>query len=325
MKQFEKELFSKSGVVLVGNGYKVSNGIKTDIMCKVVGVEKKVPESVLKDEDLIPVDIYGTLTDVIQVGKIEAFENVSRVRPLIPGYSIGHLLITAGTLGCPLIDNKDGQLVILSNNHVLANSNQASIDDWIIQPGTHDGGTSPEDNIGQLKRFVEITMGIGIPDCDIAKGFVAFMNAILKRISKHRLSTYTENGDAENLVDAAICSIREDIGIDRAIPNIGVIEGEVELLLDMQVHKQGRTTGYTVGEVSQTDVTVNVGYGSNQMATFTDQIIVSGDFSAGGDSGSAVLSGKYLGGLLFAGNAEQKVTVVNRIQNVLNLLDLSIP
>jgi hypothetical protein len=44
-----------------------------------------------------------------------------RMRPAQGGVSIGHYKITAGTLGCLVRDGKGGTY-ILSNNHVLANS-----------------------------------------------------------------------------------------------------------------------------------------------------------------------------------------------------------
>ena len=45
-------------------------------------------------------------------------------RPLRNGYSIGHYLVTAGTLGC-FVKNKSGTVGVLSNNHVLGNINRA--------------------------------------------------------------------------------------------------------------------------------------------------------------------------------------------------------
>ena len=49
-----------------------------------------------------------------------------------------------------------GQMYILSNNHVLANSNLAALGDPILQPGRVDGGTFPSNKIATLERFVEI-------------------------------------------------------------------------------------------------------------------------------------------------------------------------
>src|SRR3546814_11925718 len=46
---------------------------------------------------------------------------------------------------------------MLSNNHVLANSNDSAVGDAILQPGTADGGADPADRIAPLARFVEIS------------------------------------------------------------------------------------------------------------------------------------------------------------------------
>src|SRR5438309_2051812 len=46
-----------------------------------------------------------------------------------------------------------GRRVVLSNNHILANSNAARIGDPILQPGPADAGTR-DDTIATLERFV---------------------------------------------------------------------------------------------------------------------------------------------------------------------------
>ncbi|TVP59895.1 MAG: hypothetical protein EA351_01115 [Gemmatimonadales bacterium] len=61
-------------------------------------------------------------------------DRTARVRPAPIGFSVGHPDITAGTLGARVV-NGGGQVFILSNNHILANSNNASIGDPILQPG----------------------------------------------------------------------------------------------------------------------------------------------------------------------------------------------
>lgn len=55
------------------------------------------------------------------------------------GESVGHVRVTAGTIGCFGID-QDGSVGILSNNHVLAATNAGRSADVILQPGRLDGG-----------------------------------------------------------------------------------------------------------------------------------------------------------------------------------------
>src|SRR5437764_665059 len=81
-------------------------------------------------------------TDEIEIGEILAFGSFrQREKPALGGSSVGHVNVTAGTLGC-LVMLEDDSLCILSNNHVLANVNQASVGDKIVQPGKADGGTA---------------------------------------------------------------------------------------------------------------------------------------------------------------------------------------
>jgi hypothetical protein len=56
--------------------------------------------------------------------------------------STGHPAITAGTIGARVTDGTD--VFALSNNHVYADVNAASIGDAVIQPGTFDDGSSPD-------------------------------------------------------------------------------------------------------------------------------------------------------------------------------------
>ena len=53
-------------------------------------------------------------------------------------------------------DAATGQRLILSNNHVLANSNDAQVGDTVVQPGSIDGGHAVSDKIAELERFVPI-------------------------------------------------------------------------------------------------------------------------------------------------------------------------
>ena len=69
----------------------------------------------------------------------------TRQRPLRIGVSVGHFTITAGTLGSFAVYRKTGEVVILSNNHVLANENRARAGDAVLQPGKYDGGRRTRD------------------------------------------------------------------------------------------------------------------------------------------------------------------------------------
>lgn len=151
-------LLSKQNVVGVGIGYKDANGEKTDEVAVVVLVEEKKPLAALHNEDVIPKELEGLRTDVVEVGFLRAQQTArERYRPIVPsGVSIGHYKVTAGTLGTIVKDRSTGELFILSNNHVLANSNDALVNDPILQPAAMDGGQNPADVVAKLERFIKL-------------------------------------------------------------------------------------------------------------------------------------------------------------------------
>jgi hypothetical protein len=314
-------LLSRSHVVATGAGYKVTAGKRTKELSVVCSVSRKVPLESLAAGDRVPREIDGVPTDVIQTGVIRALATrTERQRPAPGGVSIGHRDITAGTLGC--LVRKNGQVMILSNNHVLANSNDAQVGDPILQPGPIDGGRLPADLIAELHQFVPISFGEPPSDCRFASGVIALFNAGCRLIgSRTRYRIYRIEA-TDNLVDAAIARPLNAVDVSGEILEIGRITGQGRGELGMALQKSGRTTGLTRGEITQVAVTVDVSYGSGRVARFTDQLMA-GAMSQGGDSGSAVLDGdKRLVGLLFAGSDNS--TIINRIEHVFSALGLSL-
>ena len=321
LKNHRIQLLDRANVVAAGVGYKITGDQKTSTLSIVCSVSKKVAASQLSSTDLVPATLDGMPTDVIETGVIRALQSpTEKYRPAPGGVSIGHRDITAGTLGCLL--KKDGRSVILSNNHVLANSNAAEIGDPILQPGPHDGGRYPEDHIADLEQFVPINI-IGTPsDCPTATGIASFLNGIARLLGSSVQLQAIDQQATENLVDAAIARPLNPEDVKDEILQIGTIQGAIEGELGMAIKKSGRTTGLTTGEIQQVDVTVNVQYGEGKIARFTDQLM-GGAMSQGGDSGSAVLDeSNHLVGLLFAGSDTS--TIMNRIQNVFSTLGVSL-
>ncbi|WP_237773176.1 S1 family peptidase [Streptomyces luteocolor] len=232
-----------------------------------------------------------------------------RMRPCPSGFSVGNVRVTAGTLGSVVYDFLPGASVdppgaglgvpakfyILSNNHVLADSNRAQLGSAIVQPGVFDGGTDPADRIATLERFITIQFAPQIP------------------LERHN-----------NVVDAALGAVdfqdatREQYfsGAPRAWRRkANVAVGDL-------VKKSGRTTNISFGRIVSVDATIDVNYGTAGTARFKDQILTT-NISAGGDSGSLVTSQDNVAvGLLFAGSST--VTVLNHIENVRALLRVEI-
>ncbi len=293
----EKEILTLPNVVGVGLGYKEVKGKETKEVCVSVYVEEKVPKEQLSKDQLVPSALEVPETteevkvDVREVGRVVALAFNGRVRPARPGYSIGHYRITAGTFGCLVRDAcYPGHIYLLSNNHVLANSNAAAIGDPIIQPGRVDGGSSPRDRVATLSRFVPIHFG--------------------------SVSDY-------NLVDAALAKPVDMRMVLGSINVLGIPRGITEAKLGMEVTKSGRTTQVTTGKVIGVDATIRVGYHTAGTAYFRNQIMTN-NMSRGGDSGSLLMSkGDHMAtGLLFAGS--NKVTIHNNILNVMMALKVDI-
>jgi len=313
-RQHAERFLRRETSVAVGVGYKISGGVQTDEPAVVISVRKKLPVAQLSASELIPKDVDGVKTDVIETGEIVAFQDPKqKMRPARPGISIGHFQITAGTFGC--LVRKAGQPLILSNNHVLANSNNARVGDPVWQPGQADGGTS-SDQIGALAEFIPIAFS-GAPPTPPPSGCLPQVLSIFG--VKQRASVQNEPGN--NKVDCALAKPTTPDLVTPDILGIGIPTGVGTATLGTAVQKSGRTTGYTTGAIQQIDVTVAVNYGG-PTATFTGQLMA-GAMSQGGDSGSAVLDmSKRVVGLLFAGSAT--TTIINPIQYVLDALNVEI-
>ncbi len=284
----EEDLLQKLNVLGLGIGYKEVGGKETTDLCIHIYVEKKIPQKDLPAEALIPDNLEGLPTDVIEVGLIEAQSYTACVRPARPGYSIGHYRITAGTFGCLVKSRCCSGVYILSNNHVLANSNNARPGDPILQPGPYDRKPCVPRMIARLVAFVPIQFGKG----------------------------------SYNLVDAAIARPVDHRYVIPYLPNGQIPQGTTVARLGMKVFKFGRTTQYTTGRIRGIDVTVGVRYGAGKVGYFRNQILTT-NMSKGGDSGSLLLSSQGQAvGLLFAGSSA--VTIHNNIHNVLIALGIDI-
>jgi len=315
------KIMAKKNVVGLGVGYKETKGVKTDRMALVVMVKKKVPIQELKKGDVIPGEIEGVVTDVIEVGEIVALqERTDRWRPAPGGVSIGHYKITAGTLGVLVRDVETDEILILSNNHVMANSNDATPGDPILQPGPYDGGTVAGDTLANLERFVPIQFESEQPPvpCPFSQAIAGVANFFAWLVgSKHRLLSVVIQ--QANQVDGALAKPTSPDVVKKEILEIGEVTEDTEAELGMEVRKSGRTTGLTRGTVQLLDASVSVDYGGGKIAFFTNQILTT-NMSQGGDSGSLLVDGegKKAVGLLFAGS--DTVTIHNPIASVKDAL-----
>lgn len=276
----ESKLSKNHNVVGTGVGKKWVNNTPTDDDAIIVFVKKKYSENTLRSQgaSVIPKSVDGVPVDVIEVGDIKPQGFKKKVRPIKPGYSCGHTATTAGTIGGVFID-KNGDHVLLSNNHVAANENRAKKGDIILQPGPVDSRS--KNPIAKLKKFIKL---------------------------KKRGNTQ----------DSAICVIDPNLVkaemIDPIYPVINQpLCGFGEASVRQHVQKCGRTTGYTTGNVMALNASFTIEYDFGS-AKFDDCIVLSA-MSKGGDSGSIIQDMKSNAvGLLFAGSS--KVTLANRFSLV---------
>ncbi len=200
-------------------------------------------------------------------------------RPLMIGASIGHHKVTAGTLGCFVRERRgEKRVLVLSNNHVLANEGLCARGDAILQPGYYDGGRSTADDVGTLESWIKLKPRTA-NTCDAA------------------LAT---------IQDGVRCDYQKLRGIDGKDRAVAGLAPQEDLEEGTIVHKVGRTTGATTGRVTafeMENVVVNYGIGNLR---FDGQIEIEGalteTFSDGGDSGSLIVDESYrAAALLFAG------------------------
>ena len=315
-----QRLLSRPNVVACGIGFKITSDGPTDEIAVVVSVSQKLPIAQLAESDLVPKQIGGVKTDVVETGAFRALQGPRDCwRPVIPpGVSLGHINVSAGTFGC--LVRRGNELFILSNNHVLANVNQCKPGDPILQPGRYDGG-APQDRVATLAEYVPLDFGGDAASCNLAGAVEKGLNALAGVIgSSHRLMAYQQT-TGSNRVDAALARPDDPASVKPDILGIGRPAGVRQASLGMAVKKSGRTTSYTEGRIVQIDVTSQVAYGPAQ-ATFQGQLMAS-SMSGAGDSGSAVLDMEnYVVGLLFAGS--DGATLINPIRPILQTLNVEI-
>jgi hypothetical protein len=294
----------EQNLVGIGIATKITKGKFTSRKCVRFYVERKLAKEVIPKENLLPSEVKGVETDVVETGRFRAFPTrripiqLQRRRPAQPGCSIGFQFtgskssfVMAGTFGA--LVQKNAKHCILSNNHVLANENQLPLGSPIFQPGLLDNGDPTNDQIATLTQF-------------------------------EALST-----SSPNKVDCAIAKLLDDrFAIGRVLPRVGKLSGNQPIAAkeQMKVHKVGRTTGYTRGRIFDVNADVRVGYDLGELL-FEGQILVVGEgdqFSAAGDSGSLIVdrTSKTATGLLFAGSGTH--TIANHLSDVLNTIGIGL-
>jgi len=322
---------NKPNVTVAYASTKKINGVDTGVPCVVIGVESKVSLSDLSQDQLIPSVLPGgAITDVEIIPRIMSLTTCTggggggcpphdeKFRPLQGGISAIEVGASACTLGAVVQDSSDYNLVALTNNHCagllydplfkIPTFGNLTVDGIeMLQPSPSDGGVSPTDSYGTVKRGVAMQFGT--------------------------------TGGATNLVDCSISTIA--IG-EADYPILQLDDGPFPFAekalysTGQEVSKAGRTTGNTplpTTTVTSKNGVVVVDYsggagGDNNLAAFTNQIICQAAtrFGQGGDSGSAIvafISGRWrIIGLHFAGDATGTYGVCCPIEEIASTLQV---
>lgn len=210
----------------------------------------------------------------------------------------------SGTLGS--LVQRNGNFYILSNNHVLARSDAASIGDAITQPGLIDAncsmaGTTTVGNLSQFANLETTGTNVDAAIAQIVSGTVDTTGSILDLGS-------TATGSSP------------DPGPPHSGNGIAATIGEA-------VAKSGRSSGLTCSTVGAIDINASVSYqkGCNTGSTFnvnyTAQVSVTGGaFSAAGDSGSLIVDQNTADPVALLYGGSDTDTVGNPVGDVLNAL-----
>jgi hypothetical protein len=225
-----------------------------------------------------------------------------------------------GTLGA-LIQSSGGTDYILSCNHVLARSDQASVGEEIIQPGLIDDGCYPsghggtETVVANLTAWLPLSSAATNADAAIAQVIPGTVNASgeileLGAPSNGALAPAAPGTSCTNVSAGTSCSAGK---------------GETLNSTGLSVAMSGRTTGLTCASITAISLDVQVPYFKNcgetepyLTKTYTNQIAIEANgFGDAGDSGSLVVDVNNAEpvGLFFAGGTVPGTGVSEGVAN----------
>jgi hypothetical protein len=256
-------------------------------------------------------EIAAGEVEIIYIGRQQLYWQRTRQRPLVMGSSTSPANAGySGTLGF-FARNEQGKVVMVSNNHVLANVNSFPKGTRIVQQADGDGGRSPQDEVATLDNYIPIQFG-GVPNA------VDAATAVLDEVAFDAKNVYGNTPPPTTL------------------GRFNKAGGGAPVLPTLPVQKTGRTTGHTLGVVRAINVNnyvVNMGVSGKArfdgQMTFEVPSGVSRPFSRPGDSGSLILDMELRPvALLFAGsssggNGNLGITAGNPISSVLSQLGVS--
>jgi hypothetical protein len=295
---------------------RIKDGKKIDEEVIRIYVSKKIDPVDLDLRDLIPREIDGVSTDVIEIGEIKALDlhplaHVTRVRPLVAGVSIGNWAITAGTLGWFFKDGR-GREMLGSNAHVFAEDplKPSSSEKRIVQPGRYDQGNVPEDIVATYYWHQPLSGS----ECALSNAITGLLNgasvllgrktrfeltladkakidfAVAEPTTDYELKLYTAD-ECEGFIGLGFAGSNQASFFCKAqhIRDTGwtpIGKTIMPVTVGESIHKIGRTTEYTSGQVVDDSAYGRVNYGGLNYVEF-DDVILTTAMLEGGDSGDS--------------------------------------
>jgi len=214
-----------------------------------------------------------------------------------------------GTLGS--LVTRGGVQYILSDNHILARSDGATVGDAIVQPGLIDTPTcttAGTTTVANLSQFSNLQAN---PSTNVDAAIAQVVAGKVDPTGKIIYLGATTDSNGVPVTDA---------------PQGGTGLPASSVAVGRAVAKSGRSTGLTCSTVEATTMSTNVSYtvncdgtGTKFTTNYTNQIgVIGGDFSGEGDSGSLIVTQDTANpvALLYAGSDTD--TVGNPVADVLN-------
>jgi hypothetical protein len=214
-----------------------------------------------------------------------------------------------GTLGS--LVTRGGAQYILSDNHILARSDGATIGDAIVQPGLIDTATcttTGTTTVANLSQFSNLQAN---PSPNVDAAIAQVVSGTVDPAGKIIYLGATVDSSGVPVADAP----QGGTGLPASSVSVG-----------QPVAKSGRSTGLTCSTIEATNIATSVDYtvncdgtGNKFTVNYSNQIgVIGGDFSGEGDSGSLIVTQDTANpvALLYAGSDTD--TVGNPVADVLN-------
>jgi len=294
----KNRLMKLANVNGVGVGLKRKSDKLTSQLCVRAYVSRKLPRDQLEAGDVIPSEVDGVSTDVIEIDPKflrcdpeGSAPNVARGSSIEGGKSIGLLDVPGiGTLGMAVFDVETHRDMLLSNAHVLSN--------------------------GGLVRGTPVTQPAGrAKTADVNDGGTAA--DVVGRV---------ERGIWDEELDAAVAHVSGHRFLEKSVLGIGVVRGAVAPAIGMEIRKSGRSTGVTAGVITEIDAELDIDDPSTGRTwRMRGLILAEGDeiIACPGDSGCVMLDNNHRAvALLFGGSEESNHAIACRMDLVLERLGI---